>query len=153
MRRNAAEALRIAYLLKLHDEGQLPFATLIRNEPHGDGVVRACQEWLRARFKENDAITKVIARAGIPERTLKRRFKTATGSTLIEHLQNLRVEHEKRFLEESNIPIDEISAEAGYEDASFFRRLFRRSTGLSRAQYRRVFQSLGSPSLTVTAPP
>jgi len=140
----AAEALRIAkaYLLKLHDEGQLAFANLVRNEPHGDAVVQECQEWLRRRFKQSDAIAQVIAHARIPERTLKRRFKLATGLTLIEHLQNIRVEHAKRFLEESDLPIDKVTTEAGYEDASFFRRIFRRSTGLSPAQYRRVFQSL-----------
>lgn len=136
------EALRIAkvYLLKLHGEGQLPYASLVRNDPHADAVVRSCQEWLRQHFTEADAIARVIALAKVPERTLKRRFKTATGSTLIEFLQNLRVEHAKTLLESTETPADEISAAAGYEDASFFRRLFRRSTGLTPGQYRRMFQ-------------
>ncbi len=71
---------------------------------------------------------------------LKRRFKTATGSTLIEYLQNLRVEEAKRLLESGTVPVDEISFEAGYEDPSFFRRLFKRRTGLSPSQYRRMFK-------------
>ncbi len=37
-------------------------------------------------------------------------------------------------------PADEISVAAGYEDASFFRRLFKRCTGLTPGQYRRMFQ-------------
>lgn len=88
---NAGEALRIAkvYLLKLHGEGQLPYASLVRNNPHADAVVRSCQEWLRGHFMEADAIAHIVALAKIPERTLKRRFKTATGSTLIEYLQNI----------------------------------------------------------------
>lgn len=136
------EALRIAkvYLLKLHGEGQLPYASLVRNDPHADSVVRSCQEWLSEHFAESDAIARVVALAKIPERTLKRRFKTATGSTLIEHLHNLRVEHAKRVLESAGIPVEEISVAAGYEDASFFRRLFKRSTGLTPGQYRRMFQ-------------
>ncbi|HSD41124.1 MAG TPA: helix-turn-helix domain-containing protein [Burkholderiales bacterium] len=43
-------------------------------------------------------------------------------------------------MESGSLPVDEISAEAGYEDASFFRRLFRRRTGLLPSQYRRMFQ-------------
>lgn len=83
----------------------------------------------------------MVALARVPERTLKRRFKSATGSTLIEHLQNLRVEHAKRLLESADTPVDEISVAAGYEDASFFRRrLFKRSTGLTPGQYRRMFR-------------
>jgi len=39
------------------------------------------------------------AHTNIPERTLKRRFKAATGTTLIEYLQNLRIEEAKRLLD------------------------------------------------------
>jgi transcriptional regulator GlxA family with amidase domain len=63
-------------------------------------------------------------------------------ATPIEHLQNVRIEHVKQLLESASLPVDEISAEAGYEDASFFRRLFRRRTELSPSQYRRMFHPI-----------
>jgi transcriptional regulator GlxA family with amidase domain len=138
------EALRIAkvYLLKWHGEGQLPYATLVRRQPHADSVVRSCEEWLGEYFSESNAIKQVVGMAGIPERTLKRRFKAATGNTLIDYLQNLRVEAAKRLLESGRLPVDEISVEVGYEDASFFRRLFKRRSGLTPSQYRRMFQPI-----------
>src|SRR5687768_5038729 len=68
-----------------------------------------------------------------------RRFKAATGLTLIDYLQNLRIEEAKRLLETCDRAVDEISYEVGYEDASFFRRLFKRRTGLAPARYRRMF--------------
>jgi len=138
------EALRIAkvYLLKWHSEGQLPFASLLRNSPHADSVVRRCEQWLSENFLASDAIRQVVEQTNIPERTLKRRFKTATGSSLIEYLQNLRIEEAKHLLESGQMPIDDISIAAGYEDASFFRRLFKRNTGLTPSQYRRMFQPI-----------
>lgn len=144
------EALRIAqvYLLKWHAEGQLPYAALVRRQPHADSIVRRCEEWLAGNFRLPDPVNRVVRQAGIPERTLKRRFKTATGTTLIERVQDLRVERAKRLLESSDASIDDVSAEAGYEDASFFRRLFRRRTGLSPADYRRMFSGF-----TVDQPP
>ena len=140
------EALRIAkvYLLKWHAEGQLPYAALVRRMPHADSVVRRCESWLAQHFRELDAIARVVALARVPERTLKRRFKAATGSTLIEYLQNLRIEEAKRLLESGPMAVDEISAAVGYADASFFRRLFKRLTGLSPRQYRRMFQPLAA---------
>lgn len=140
----ASEAMRIAkvYLLKWHDEGQLPYAALVRRNPHADAVVRACEQYFGQHFRDDDALEQAVRRARIPERTLKRRFKAATGTTLIEHVQNLRIEHAKRLLESGSLPVDEISAEAGYEDASFFRRLFKRRTGLSPSRYRRMFQPI-----------
>jgi transcriptional regulator GlxA family with amidase domain len=80
--------------------------------------------------------------AAIPERTLKRRFKMATGCTLIDYVQNLRVEEAKRLLESTPAPVDQIAVEVGYENAAFFRRLFKRSTGLGVSQYRRMFQPM-----------
>ncbi len=140
------EALRIAkvYLLKWHGEGQLPYTTLVRHRPHADAVVRKCEDWLREHFRRADAIKKVVEFAKVPERTLKRRFKAATGATLIDYLQNLRVEEAKRLLEEGRMPVDEISVESGYEDQSFFRRLFKRRTGLNPREYRRLFQPVAN---------
>jgi transcriptional regulator GlxA family with amidase domain len=138
------EALRIAkvYLLKWHGEGELPYETLVRNNPHADSVVHTCEKWLEAHFTEQGALPRVVELANIPERTLKRRFKIATGSSLIERVQDLRVEEAKRLLEVGTMPVDEISFSVGYEDASFFRRLFKRRTGLTPSQYRRMFKPI-----------
>jgi transcriptional regulator GlxA family with amidase domain len=143
------EALRIAkvYLLKCHSERQLPYQSLVRRNPHADAVVQACESWLAKHFRESDALHQVAAHARIAERTLKRRFKQATGSTLIDYLQDVRVEEAKRLLEGEDVAVDEISAAVGYEDPSFFRRLFKRRTGLAPNQYRRMF----APVLEATA--
>jgi transcriptional regulator GlxA family with amidase domain len=140
------EALRISkvYLLKWHGEGQLPYSPLVKRTPHADAVVRRCEDWLAKHYREADAIQRVVANSGIPERTLKRRFKNATGLTLIDHLQNLRIEQAKRLLETTSDPVDEISAAVGYEDASFYRRLFKRLTGMTPGEYRRMFQPIAT---------
>jgi transcriptional regulator GlxA family with amidase domain len=136
--------LRVAkvYLLKWHSEGQLPYASLVRAAPHADSIVRVCSNWLTDHFREPNAISGVEKISGLPGRSLKRRFKAAMGSTLIEHVQNLRVEEAKRLLETAQISVDEISAEVGYEDPAFFRRLFKRLTGLTPSEYRRMFRPI-----------
>lgn len=140
------EALRIAkvYLLKWHGEGQLPYASLVRRQPHADSVVRAAEHWLRAHFRDQHAVGGAVAASGIPERSLKRRFKAATGATLIGYVQNLRVEEAKRLLETGDMPFDDITCEVGYENPAFFRRLFKRATGLSPAAYRRMFRPIST---------
>jgi transcriptional regulator GlxA family with amidase domain len=138
------EALRIAkvYLLKPHEEGQLPYRPLVKPQPHADSAVRDCEIWLTKHFHESGAVGRVVKHSRIAERTLKRRFKAVTGLTLIDYLQNLRIEEAKRLLESSQRSADEISADVGYEDASFFRRLFNRRTGLTPMRYRRMFQPI-----------
>jgi transcriptional regulator GlxA family with amidase domain len=141
---SSGEALRIAkvYLLKWHGEGQLPYASLVRSAPHADSVVRGCEQWLKENYKQTNAVALVVEQEKIPERTLKRRFKAATGATLIEYIQNLRIEEAKTLLETGQLPVDAISVAVSYEDVSFFRRLFKRLTGLTPSEYRRMFKPI-----------
>ncbi len=143
------EALRIAklYLLKWHSEGQLPYASLTRRQPHADAVIRRAEEFLRAAFVSDDALIQAVANAGIPERSFKRRFKRATGVSLIAYVQNLRVDEAKRLLETDRASADEVAAMVGYENPAFFRRLFRRCTGLTPGEYRRMFRPIANASL------
>ncbi len=127
------------FLLKSHAEGQLPYANRVRRLPHADSVVRRAESWLAENFSAADPVAGVVAACGIAERSLKRRFRQATGSTLIGYAQNLRVEAAKRALEGERRPVEDIAAGVGYENVSFFRRLFKRCTGLSPGEYRRMF--------------
>ena len=88
------------------------------------------------------AVAGVVSHAGIAERTLKRRFKAVTGLAIIDYAQNLRIEEAKRQLESTDEPVDEIGFAIGYEDSSFFRRLFKRRTGITPGRYRRLFQPI-----------
>ncbi len=143
---STGEALRIAkvYLLKWHSEGQLPFEALVRHVPHADAMVRKCENWLGEHFQEAEPVARVVDHAGAPERTLKRRFKAATGTTLMDYVQNLRIEEAKRLLETGTTPFDDIAAEVGYENPGFFRRLFKRRTGLTPSDYRKMFRTYGA---------
>lgn len=149
------EALRIAkvYLLKWHSEGQLPYQNLVRLQPHADSVVRFAEEWLQKHFRSEGAVAAVVRASGVPERSLKRRFKAATGSTLLAYAQNLRIEEAKRQLETTSIASDEIAAEVGYENPAFFRRLFKRCTGLTPGAYRRMFRPVRDGSAMGLAVP
>lgn len=138
------EALHIAkvYMLQWHGDGQLPFTSLVRRQAHADSVVRQAEDWLREHFREPQAVAGAVAECGIPERSLKRRFATATGSTVIGYVQNLRIEEAKRMLESGEQPLDDIAAAVGYENPAFFRKLFKRGAGLTPGHYRRMFRPI-----------
>jgi transcriptional regulator GlxA family with amidase domain len=137
------EAARIAkvYLLKTHDEGQLPYAALVKEAPHADAAVRECELLLKTIYRESAAVSRAVEQSRIPERSLKRRFKAATGLSLIDYVQNLRIEEAKRLLETGGLSVEEICGQAGYENPSFFSRLFKRRCGLTPAGYRRLFNA------------
>jgi transcriptional regulator GlxA family with amidase domain len=110
-----------------------------RND-HGDAEIQNAQEWLATHFSIANPVEELIKRSKLAERTFKRRCTDATGIAPLAYVQRLRIEDAKRRLERTGSPVDEISWRVGYEDAAFFRRLFKRSTGMTPGAYRRRFQ-------------
>jgi transcriptional regulator GlxA family with amidase domain len=95
---------------------------------------------LRDHFGVANPVDEMIKRSRLAERTFKRRFAAATGLAPIGYVQRLRVEDAKRRLERTDAPVDEISWRVGYEDSAFFRRLFKRTTGVAPGAYRKRFR-------------
>jgi transcriptional regulator GlxA family with amidase domain len=136
----AAQAVARTFALQWHHDGLAPYIVFDGPKQHGDSAIVGAQEWLSANFSVGSPVEEAIRRSGLAERTFKRRFTKATGFAPIEYVQRLRVEDAKRRLERTDAPVDEIGWRVGYEDSAFFRRLFKRTTGLSPSQYRRKFQ-------------
>lgn len=54
----------------------------------------------------------------------------------------MRVETAKAILENDDAPIQQVASAVGYDDAAHFRELFKRSTGMTPAEYRAHFAEL-----------
>lgn len=140
-----AQAVARFFALEWHREGLAPFITFRAPRGHGDMAVLAAQDWLERHASVARPVEEMVARSGLAERTFKRRFTQATGLAPIAYVQRLRVEAAKRRLETTGEPVDAIAWRVGYEDPAFFRRLFRRLTGLPPGDYRRKFRLPGMP--------
>jgi len=136
----AAQTVARYFALQWHHDGLAPYMVFKAKDDHGDAAIADAQAWLSKNFSVASPVEEIVRRSGLAERTFKRRFTAATGFAPIEYVQRLRVEDAKRRLERTDISADEISWKVGYEDAAFFRRLFKRLTGLTPGAYRRRFQ-------------
>ncbi|MCR5670354.1 MAG: AraC family transcriptional regulator [Butyrivibrio sp.] len=68
--------------------------------------------------------------------TVSRIIKKETGHTFKELLQKRRLERACSLLSRSDVPVADISEAVGYDNTSFFHRLFRRIYGCSPRDYR-----------------
>lgn len=137
---SAALAIARFFALEWHRDGLAPYVVFVPIRDHGDGAILKCQDWLASHYSVAGPVEEMIRRSGLAARTFKRRFSKATGLSAISYVQNVRIEETKRRLERTEKPIDEISWEVGYEDPAFFRRLFKRVTGMTPGMYRRKFK-------------
>ena len=135
----AAQSVAKFFAFQWHADGQTPYVVFEPVTDHGDAAIHKAQSWLSGHFSVANPIEQASCISGIAERSFKRRFKSATGYAPIEYVQRLRVEEAKRRLERTDAAVDEISWNVGYEDPAFFRRLFKRITGVTAGAYRRKF--------------
>jgi len=138
------EAIEVArvYMLQWHDLGQQPFAALMYFRQTQDAIINKCQEWVALNYRVPSPVAAMIEVSGLAERTFMRRFAESTGMTPLDYVHAHRLEEAKQMLETGDLPVEAIANEVGYEDTSFFGRLFRRKVGLTPAQYRLRFGSL-----------
>ena len=100
-------------------------------------MIRDCLAWIAESYASANPVTAMAERSGLTKRTFARRFRAATGHRPIDYVHALRIERARQLIETGGGAIDDVGYQVGYEDPTFFRRLFKRTTGLTPAAYRR----------------
>ena len=137
-RRAALESAK-TMVLDLGRRSQMPYSRLRISTEHGDPTIIKAQKWLEQHLTEPIDYDLLAVKFRTGRRSMERRFKRSTGVTPLGYVQQLRVEKAKHLLEEGDRTFSEITYDVGYEDISFFRKIFIRLTGLRPKEYQQRF--------------
>ncbi|WP_292326082.1 GlxA family transcriptional regulator [Mesorhizobium sp.] len=96
-------------------------------------------------------------RVGVSRRQLERLFATHIGMPPLRHYLRIRIDHAKRLVEGTRLPIIDIAVACGFTSASHFAKCFRTFNGLSPQQCRAIVPAwvgpgLGSTSVAAASP-
>lgn len=92
-------------------------------------------DYIEGEYK-NAALSEFAARNRIDIYTLGRMIRKNTGMTFTELLAQKRMRRAAYLLQHTNLAIADISVSVGYENTSYFYRLFRKTYGVSPRSYR-----------------
>jgi transcriptional regulator GlxA family with amidase domain len=115
---------------------QSPFIIFSGQKDHEDEIIRAAQDYIEKNCHARISVEELADRLILGRRNLERRFKKATGNTVMEYIQRVKMEAVKKSLETSRIGVNEVMDRVGYTDPKAFRTIFKKVTGLSPLQYR-----------------
>lgn len=82
------------------------------------------------------SLSSLAAELNINSSYLSTLFRKEMGMPLTEYVNRARVNHAKRLLETTNLPIKSVAAQIGITDMPYFSRLFRRLAGTTPKGYR-----------------
>lgn len=108
---------------------------------HHDETIIKVQEWIQDNYSAPVQVVDIAARFKLSVRSLNRRFKSATNTTPLQYLQDLRISQAKDLLKQSNLVISEVADQVGYQDASHFSGLFKRLNAVTPNEYRRLVRN------------
>jgi len=102
-----------------------------------NALVAQMREFIRLRAADGISATDVIHQTGRLRRGVELAFKAATGKTIGEELQDVRIELAQRALADESIQIGQIPSLVGYVSQNQLERVFKRDCGMTMRDYRR----------------
>jgi transcriptional regulator GlxA family with amidase domain len=121
-------------------QSQAPYVSLAMMERPRSSMTERAERFLQTSLHADISVSGLAEHCGTSERSLLRHFRAHYGATPLEHIQRLRVERAKALLETTLLSFEEIMERCGYSDVSSFRKLFKRATTLTPANYRERFR-------------
>lgn len=96
-------------------------------------------EWMSRHLAQPHGLDELARRAIMSRRTFTRHFRDATGTTVVGWLKSQRLALAQRLLEGTDLPIEQVAAQAGFGSAASLRQHFARALRTSPLAYRRQF--------------
>lgn len=139
--RSVAIFMSKAFQIEIERRSQSPFHIFQGQKDHDDNDILKAQEFIEQNFPEKITVDQLASMLAIGRRNLERRFKKATGNTVIEYIQRVKIEAAKKSFESTRKNINEVMFDVGYSDVKAFRTVFKRLTNLSPIEYKNKYNS------------
>lgn len=137
--REQATQIARSLVIEMPRAWQMPFASEKAKAQHDDEAIMGAQDWIHSNYSQPVQFESLAKRVGMSSRNFARRFKAATGQTPLAYLHGVRMGVAKRLLENGRQCVQDVATAVGYDDAIFFRTLFRRHAGITPNEYRQRF--------------
>ena len=105
--------------------------------PHNKTVERICA-YLAANYRQKFSLSEVAARFYLSPYYLSRLFKRVTGQSIVDYINNRRIEAAQKLLETTELSISAVAEQTGFASAAHFRRVFHEVRGTGPLQYRKA---------------
>lgn len=97
--------------------------------------------WVRDNVDQPLTLADLADHEHISQRTLIRKFRQATGMSVLDWINRERVSQAKVLVETTDFPLTEIAAMVGFGSAETLRRNFEKITGITAGDYRTTFRA------------
>lgn len=99
-------------------------------------VVYKVMEYVKANYDSKISLDDIARHVYLSRSYLSSIFKEETGESLFSYINKVRIEKSKMYLLDNAVSLVDIASMCGFEDQSYFTRVFKKATGMSPKKYR-----------------
>jgi len=103
-----------------------------------DKEISKALHFIYYHHKENIRVDDVVRSTALSRRVLEKRFQSVLKRSILNEISNLRIEHVKQLLIETEMNISEIADTCGYSDIKNLSRYFRNYQGITPLEFRKL---------------
>jgi len=115
----------------INDQEEIPY------ESPTHARIAEIVKYINQNYKEKLTLSSIAERFYMSPSYLSRTFKMVMGVLITDYLNNLRISKAQLLLKESDLSILEVAGEVGFDNQSYFGRVFKSIVGVSPLQYRK----------------
>jgi len=100
-------------------------------------IVKEVQQYIEWHHHRVLRLSEIAQEVSISANYLNSIFKSETGHTIMQYIEDYKIDKAKHYLGETNNSIQSVAASLGYYDQYHFSKIFKKETGLTPTQYRK----------------
>ncbi|NNC49586.1 MAG: helix-turn-helix transcriptional regulator [Flaviramulus sp.] len=114
----------------------------LQTSPQDNDKINIIYKYVNANFQEHITLDEIADKVSMTVPAFCRYFKKTTGRTFTQLVNEYRVVHATKLLNESNMSIADICFECGFNNFSHFNKQFNEVTGKSASNYRKEIKQI-----------
>ena len=115
---------------------EIYIALFSKSEVRSD-YIKQVKDYVKAFYMQDISVENIAKSINLDRRYLSRIFKQRTGMTIQDYIINKRIKVSQTYLLQG-YSVEEVAIMSGYLDVSNFSRIFKRRTGVSPMEWKKI---------------
>ncbi len=109
---------------------------------HGLAIVRQIMNYVNENYQDKLSLEKMCEVGNVGKTKCSALFASYMNMSPMEYAKNYRLEKSMELLELTDMTITQVALETGFNDGSYFSKVFRANVGYSPQEYRRIIKEM-----------
>ena len=126
-----------AWMIMLRHQKEIPKQVVSRSDQSSQMRTKEMVEYIQSNYRRRITLEDIAGAAHVSKTECNRCFKNNLDVTPMQYLNEYRIEIAARLLGSSSESIRNIAVQCGFDDLSYFAKIFRSVKGVTPSQYRK----------------